>query len=66
MTASFWDLAFGACALLLIAEGLLPFLSPSSWRSVFERALQMTDGQIRFLGLVCLVIGALLLLVVVR
>ena len=65
MTASFWDLAFGACALLLIAEGLLPFLSPASWRSVFERALQMTDGQIRFLGLLCLVIGALLLLVVV-
>jgi uncharacterized protein YjeT (DUF2065 family) len=65
VTASFWDLAFGACALLLIAEGLLPFLSPASWRSVFERALQMTDGQIRFLGLLCLVIGALLLLVVV-
>jgi uncharacterized protein YjeT (DUF2065 family) len=65
VTASLWDVVFGACALLLIGEGLLPFLSPSSWRSVFERALQMTDGQIRFLGLVCLLIGALLLLVVV-
>jgi uncharacterized protein len=64
VTASFWDLVFGACALLLIAEGLLPFLSPSSWRTVFERALQMTNGQIRFLGLVCLLIGALLLLAV--
>ena len=64
MTASVWDLAIGACALLLIAEGLLPFLSPASWRSVFERALQMSDGQIRFLGMLC-VLGGLLLAVVV-
>ena len=63
MTASVWDLAIGACALLLIAEGLLPFLSPASWRSVFERALQMSDGQIRFLGMLCVLGGCLLLLV---
>jgi uncharacterized protein len=63
VTASLWDLAIGACALLLIAEGLLPFLSPASWRRVFERALQMSDGQIRFLGMLC-VLGGLLLLVV--
>ena len=63
MIASVWDLAIGACALLLIAEGLLPFLSPASWRSVFERALQMSDGQIRFLGMLCVLGGSLLLLV---
>jgi uncharacterized protein YjeT (DUF2065 family) len=63
VTTSFWDLAVGGCALLLIAEGLLPFFSPSAWRSVFERAMQMTDGQIRFLGLVCLLSGVALLLV---
>ena len=66
MTASIWDLAIGACALLLIAEGLLPFLSPASWRSVFERALQMSDGQIRFLGMLCVLGGALLLLVLLQ
>ena len=64
MTASVWDLAIGACALLLIAEVLLPFLSPASWRSVFERALQMSDGQIRFLGMLCVLGGLLLMLVV--
>ena len=63
MTTSVWDLAIGACALLLIAEGLLPFLSPASWRRVFERALQMSDGQIRFLGMLCVLGGFLLLLV---
>jgi uncharacterized protein YjeT (DUF2065 family) len=63
VTTSVWDLAIGACALLLIAEGLLPFLSPASWRRVFERALQMSDGQIRFLGMLCVLGGVILLLV---
>jgi uncharacterized protein YjeT (DUF2065 family) len=58
----FWDAAFGACALLLIAEGLLPFLSPPTWRRVFERAMQMSDGQIRFLGLLSMLGGMLMLL----
>ena len=57
----FWDVAFSACALLLIAEGLLPFVSPGAWRRVFERAMLMSDGQIRFLGLVS-VLGGLAML----
>ncbi len=52
----------GAVALMLVLEGLLPFLSPSTWRSVFERATQMTDGQIRFVGLGSLVLGIVLLM----
>ena len=52
----------GAIALMLVLEGLLPFLSPSTWRSVFERATRMTDGQIRFVGLGSLVLGIVLLL----
>jgi len=53
----------GAMALMLIAEGLLPFLSPKQWRSVFERAVQMSDGQIRFIGLMSLLAGLVLLFV---
>ena len=53
----------GAMALMLIAEGLLPFLSPKQWRSVFERALQLSDGQIRFIGLMSLLAGLALLFV---
>jgi uncharacterized protein YjeT (DUF2065 family) len=60
--AGFWDVALGAVALLLIAEGLLPFVSPTSWRRIFERALQMSDGQLRFLGLVSVVCGVAMLL----
>jgi hypothetical protein len=57
------DLLLGAIAVMLVIEGLLPFLSPAAWRSVFERATRLTDGQIRFLGLSSMLLGMLLLLV---
>jgi uncharacterized protein len=55
------DLLLGALALMLVFEGLLPFLSPGMWRRIFERATQLTDGQIRFFGLSSMIIGLLLL-----
>lgn len=54
------DLLLGAVALMLVIEGLLPFLSPQAWRQVFERALKMNDGQIRFLGLSSMLLGLVL------
>jgi uncharacterized protein YjeT (DUF2065 family) len=47
---------------MLILEGLLPFVRPALWRRVFESALQMTDGQLRFIGLASVLAGVLLLL----
>ena len=44
---SFW----GAIALLLVIEGLLPFVSPGSWRRAFNQLLTLRDGQLRFFGL---------------
>ena len=58
-----WTLLLGALALMLVFEGLLPFLSPSAWRRVFERATRLTDGQIRFLGLSSMIAGLALLAV---
>ena len=55
------DLLLGALALMLVFEGLLPFLSPGLWRRVFEHATRLTDGQIRFFGLSSMIIGLLLL-----
>lgn len=57
------DLLLGALALMLVLEGLLPFLSPGAWRSVFEKATRMSDGQIRFVGLSSMLVGLVLLLV---
>ncbi len=59
--AGFWDLLLGAFALMLVIEGLLPFISPPKWRAAFERAMRMSDGQIRFIGLGSMVAGLVLL-----
>jgi uncharacterized protein YjeT (DUF2065 family) len=53
-----------ALALMLVIEGLLPFLAPGLWRETFRRFIKMSDGQIRFFGLTAMLIGLLLLLLV--
>jgi uncharacterized protein YjeT (DUF2065 family) len=57
------DLLFGAMALMLVFEGLMPFVSPARWRAVVERISRLSDGQIRFVGLSSMLVGLLLLLV---
>ena len=51
-----------ALALMLILEGVLPFLAPNLWRDTFRRITQMSDGQIRFVGLSSMMVGLLILL----
>ena len=48
-------------AIFLIAEGLLPLLAPRTWREVFERLQRFTDGQLRFCGLVFVLLGLAML-----
>lgn len=48
-------------ALVLIAEGLLPFCSPPRWRKLFEDLLKLSDDQIRLMGGVSLGLGMLLI-----
>ena len=50
-----------ALALMLILEGVLPFLAPTLWRDTFRKITQMSDGQIRFVGLSSMIVGLLLL-----
>ena len=50
-----------AVALMLIIEGLLPFIAPGAWRDTFRRIMLLKDGQIRFFGLTSMVVGVLLL-----
>ena len=58
-----WTTFFMALALVLIIEGVLPFLAPSLWRDTFRRITQLSDGQIRFFGLSSMLLGLLVLLV---
>jgi len=50
-----------AFALMLIIEGVLPFVVPTVWRETFRRIIQFTDGQIRFFGLSSMLLGVILL-----
>ena len=50
-----------ALALMLVLEGVLPFLAPTLWKEVFRKIIQMNDGQIRFIGLTAMIVGLVLL-----
>ena len=52
-----------AFALMLVLEGLMPFMAPATWRETFRRLIQLTDGQLRFIGLTSMVIGIFLIMV---
>lgn len=60
---SLGDVILPALALMLIMEGMLPFLAPTAWRDAFTRMTQLNDGQIRFMGLISMLGGLVLLMV---
>jgi hypothetical protein len=46
-----------AVGLMFVIEGVLPLLAPGSWRAMFRRILEFSDGQIRFFGLASMLAG---------
>jgi uncharacterized protein YjeT (DUF2065 family) len=52
-----------AFALMLVIEGVLPFVAPRIWRDTFRRVTEMHDGQIRFIGLISMLIGLVIMVV---
>lgn len=52
-----------AFALMLVLEGLLPFIAPNAWRDIFRRLVEFSDGQIRFVGLTSMIVGLILIMV---
>ncbi|HET7261295.1 MAG TPA: DUF2065 family protein [Casimicrobiaceae bacterium] len=53
MSETLWT----ALALVLVLEGLLPFVAPRLWRDSFRRLTELTDGQLRFVGVLSIGIG---------
>ncbi|RDL42986.1 DUF2065 domain-containing protein [Marinomonas piezotolerans] len=49
-------------SLLLIAEGVLPFVRPNLWRELMARAIANSDKSLRMLGAVSMFLGLTLLL----
>ncbi len=61
MTAEFWqDLASAFC-LMLVLEGMMPFISPGRWRHLVQVLACTDDRTLRVVGLVCMLVGALAL-----
>ena len=54
-----WGLAMG---MMLVFEGLMPLLIPGAWRDMVNRVAAMEDGQIRFVGLLAVVAGLLVMM----
>lgn len=54
----YWLAALG---LMLVLEGLMPFLFPAVWRETLSKLAQLQDGQIRFVGLTLMLSGLLLI-----
>lgn len=50
-----------ALGLMLVIEGLLPFIAPQTWRETFKRMIALKDGQLRFVGVASIAAGLLIL-----
>lgn len=56
------NLFLTALGLMLLFEGLLPVLMPQAWRETFKKMIELKDGQLRFIGLMSILIGFLLIM----
>jgi uncharacterized protein YjeT (DUF2065 family) len=59
-----WHELLIAFALMLVLEGILPFLSPGTMRSILRVASESDDHSLRIGGLVSMVLGVLMLYLV--
>ncbi|MGQ0656607.1 MAG: DUF2065 domain-containing protein [Chromatiales bacterium] len=52
-----WSDLAAAFGLMLVIEGIGPFLSPGSMRRILEQAATLDDGTLRYVGLASMLIG---------
>jgi uncharacterized protein YjeT (DUF2065 family) len=53
-----WNDLFAALALVLVIEGLVPFLNPAGARRACEMFMRLNDGQLRTAGVISMLLGA--------
>ncbi|MGH1484867.1 MAG: DUF2065 domain-containing protein [Cellvibrionaceae bacterium] len=59
-----WEALLAAFALMLVIEGVIPFLYPDKWRNMVAMLAQISDRQLRIMGFVSMLIGVALLYIV--
>ena len=55
-----WNEILVAGALMLVLEGLLPFLNPKQFKQTMLKAAEMNEQQLRWSGLISMILGAFL------
>lgn len=60
----YWKEILTAVALVLVIEGMLPFVRPGRYRQIVAQIVRLTDGQLRVFGLTSMILGLLLLFIV--
>lgn len=65
MSDDFLNSLIAGFCLMLVFEGLLPFIAPSQWRETVNKIAQLEDGAIRKFGLCSMVAGITLLYILV-
>jgi len=61
---SFWHELVVATCLMLVLEGIMPFVAPQRWRKLIEYAARTDDRSMRMIGLACMLVGVVLLYLV--
>ncbi len=56
-----WPVLLRALALVMVIEGLLPFVAPSQWRRVLFTIAQMDNRTMRLIGLGSMAAGIIML-----
>ncbi len=59
-----WEALGTAICLMLVLEGIIPFLYPQRWRQLAISLARVNDRQLRIMGLVSMLLGAGLLYVI--
>jgi len=61
--AEFWHELWIAFCLLLVIEGIIPFLYPQRWRQLVAQLAQISDISLRMVGFISMIAGTALLLI---
>lgn len=61
--AEFWHELWIAFCLLLVIEGIIPFLYPQRWRRLVSQLAQISDSSLRMVGFISMIAGTALLLI---
>lgn len=53
-----WQDILTAICLMLIIEGMIPFLYPNRWKAAVIRLAEMDSKSMRIAGLISMIVGA--------